>query len=81
MKITLGAKYKDRITGFEGICTGHAEYISGCNQALLTRTDLDEKAGTRGEWFDDQRLQRVGTTKIVLNNDETPGCDLPAPIR
>lgn len=28
--VTLGARVKDNITGFEGIATGRAEYLYGC---------------------------------------------------
>ncbi len=79
--IRLGMKAKDKITGFIGIVTGRCEYISGCNQALLT-----PEVGEKGEykdphWFDEQRLERVGDTVITLDNGDTPGCDVPAPVR
>lgn len=31
----LGRKYKDKITGFEGVATGYVRYLTGCNQVLL----------------------------------------------
>jgi hypothetical protein len=74
--IILGATYKDRITGFKGVATGYAQYISGCHQALLA-----PKAGTDSQWIDEQRLERVGSSRVTLDNSKTPGCDKPAPIR
>jgi len=79
--VTLGAEYRDKITGFRGVCTGYCTYISGCNQALLIpRVGKDGKAPD-GAWYDVQRLARVGKKIIKLDNTETPGCDMAAPIR
>lgn len=79
--VTLGATYRDKITGFKGVCTGHCEYLSGCNQALLIpRAGKDGKAPD-GVWYDDQYLDRVSAKVITLENERTPGCDMPAPIR
>lgn len=81
MNIELGRTYKDKITGFVGVCTGHCLYISGCDQALLQPPiDKDGKKVDPG-WYDIQRLELVGETKIVLDNAATPGCDESAPIR
>ena len=77
----LGITARDKITGFQGVVTGICYYISGCNQALLT-PPVDEKgAGPESRWIDVQRLERVGDSLVVLQNGETPGCDMPAPIR
>ena len=79
--IQLGNTYRDKITGFEGIATGHAQYISGCNQVLLA-PKVGEDGSIRGsEWFDLQRLEAVHADKIVLNNSHTPGFDKAAPKR
>ena len=80
MKVEMGREYKDKITGFSGICTGRAEYISGCSQSLIT-PKVKRGESTKAEWFDEQRLERVGRRSITLDNDETPGCDISAPIR
>lgn len=81
MTFKLGQKAKDKITNFEGVIVGRCEYLSGCHQILLVPT-VDEKGGHReGHWFDEQRLERVGDSQIVLDNGNTPGCDKPAPIR
>ena len=79
--IKLGAEYRDKITGFKGVCTGECAYISGCNQALLApRVGKDGKP-LAGEWYDVQRLERIGKKIIKLDNVETPGCDMAAPVR
>ena len=73
----LGATYKDKITGFKGIATGHCRYLTGCHQTLLA----PKKADQESKWFDDQRLEPVGDKVIKLDNSKTPGFDKPAPIR
>ena len=79
--VTLGAEYKDKITGFKGVCTGYCEYISGCNQALLApRVGKDGKP-LAGEWYDVQRLEQTKAKSIYLDNGKTPGCDMAAPVR
>lgn len=79
--IILGAKYRDIITGFTGICTGHCCYISGCHQSLITPESKSSQETAQSCWFDDQRLERVGTSLLTLANHQTPGPDMPAPIR
>ena len=81
MEIELGAKYKDKITGFVGRATGYVQYISGCNQALLAPAVTAEGSQRDGCWFDIQRLERLNDEVIVLDNSKTPGCDKSAPIR
>jgi len=79
--VTLGAEYRDKVTGFKGICTGFCEYISGCNQALLIPRMGKDGKSPDGGWYDVQRLERAGKKIIKLDNSETPGCDMAAPIR
>lgn len=82
MKLKLGQKAKDKITGFEGIVTGCAEYLTGCDQYVLQ--PKCEKQGTYpdGQWFDEGRLELVGeamTKKDVKGKKN--GCDYSAPIK
>ncbi|MDO8972182.1 MAG: hypothetical protein Q7U74_15920 [Saprospiraceae bacterium] len=59
--IELGQKAKDKITGFEGIITGRASYLYGCDQYVLSPA-VDEKGLIiKGEWFDEGRLEITGT--------------------
>jgi hypothetical protein len=76
----LGKNYRDRVTGFEGMATGHVRYMTGCNQVLLApRVGKDGKVPD-SQWFDEQRLE-VADKKpaLVLDNTRTPGPDKPAP--
>jgi hypothetical protein len=79
--INLGSKYRDKITGFEGIATGFCQYISGCHQALICPPVAADGAKRDSNWFDVQRLEQLEAEPITLCNGQTPGCDLPAPKR
>ena len=52
MKIALGDKVKDKITGFTGIATGRAEYLTGCIRFYVERPGKEPKA----DWYDEERL-------------------------
>ena len=81
MKQHFGKIGRDAITGFTGRITGRTEYISGCVQILLSPpADKDGKL-VDANWFDEQRIEVQEGSQIVLNNQATPGCDIPAPVR
>lgn len=80
--ITLGITARDRITGFQGVVTGHAQYISGCAQWLLAPPAGKDGTFHESCWFDEQRLTRVKNKPVInLDNSATPGPDKPAPKR
>lgn len=79
--IELGRKYKDKITGFEGVVTGQCQYISGCNQALLAPAIGEDGAFKEAHWFDVQRLEIQDGEPVVLDNGAIPGCDKAAACR
>jgi hypothetical protein len=59
-KFALGVQLRDVVTGFTGIATGRAEYLTGCTQyALAPKVDADGKV-QQSEWFDEQRLEQIG---------------------
>lgn len=79
--ISFGDTGTDKITGFTGVCTGRCSYITGCAQVLLA------PKATSGEykeprWFDEQRVERDhDVARVVLDNGDTPGADVAAPVR
>lgn len=80
--IVLGVTYRDKVTGFKGVCTGQVRYLSGCNQALITPHCRDDGSYVEAQWFDEQRLDEVeGVDRIFLDNGNTPGFDTQAPKR
>lgn len=62
----LGKKYRDVLTGFEGVCTGYTEYISGCQRILLTPKSDDPKKTIESEWFDIVTCEVIDETPISL---------------
>jgi len=79
--LELGCEYKDKITGFRGIATGYVEYISGCNQALLAPKIKEDGEFVKSHWLDEQRLHKIKSKKINLENGKSPGFDKQAPVR
>ena len=80
-KFKLGARARDIVTGFEGIITGHARYLTGCDQFVLSAQSKDNKPAD-GAWFDENRLEQVGTYVLELPGAAVaPGCDMTAPIK
>ena len=77
----LGTTYKDKITGFTGVCTGFVTYITGCNQALVQPKSKDGDSYPEPQWVDAQRLERVEGDTITLDNGPNPGFGKAAPIR
>jgi hypothetical protein len=76
---SIGYTFKDKITGFVGVAVARVEYISGCNQLLLSPKSIDNKAND-AHWFDEQRCEVESTTaRVVLVNGDTPGFDAAAP--
>jgi hypothetical protein len=60
-KHKLGAKAKDKITGFEGIITARIEHITGCDTYWLTPDQLDKEGKKReAADFDEGRLEIIG---------------------
>lgn len=57
--INLGLKAKDKITGFEGILTGRAQYLYGCDQYCIVPPARDGKVG-EVQWFDEGRIEITG---------------------
>jgi hypothetical protein len=78
---SFGLTMRDKITGFTGTATGYVQYITGCNQYLLAPKVGEDGDLKSPQWFDEQRLEVVGETRIELDNGGTPGADRPAPIR
>jgi hypothetical protein len=77
-KLDLGHTVKDKLTNFKGLITGHARYITGCDQYLV----CERKPNGHSKWVDAHRLKLVKKKRVVLkNNTGKDGADLPAPIK
>jgi len=62
----LGRRGRDVVTGFSGTITGEVQYITGCNQLLLTPLVGDDGRPIDPQWFDEQRVELDGTDSVVL---------------
>lgn len=82
-KFPLGITVKDKITGFSGIITGLARYITGCDQYLV-QPEAKNGDYKEGRWFDEGRLVEVPEkSRITEDQVESVGdgaCD-PPPIK
>lgn len=77
-----GDKVRDTVTGFEGIVTGVADYLTGCRQVLISAQSRDGKAGEAG-WYDDDRVEIMQAQHTTMGNRERNGGPQsnPAPTR
>ncbi len=76
--IRLGEKYRDTITGFEGVATSRCEYLYGCVRVTLEGVSVDGKAPEE-LCFDEQRL--VTLTGALPKATATSGGARPTPPR
>lgn len=76
----LGKEATDKVTGFKGIVTGHAEYLTGCSQYCL-QPKVQKGAFIEARWFDEGKLEF--SKKVIIEPLEIAGrengCDMPAP--
>jgi hypothetical protein len=80
----LGAKYRDEITGYEGVAVARCEYLSKCIHVELERGSGEKgKEGTpEGVWFDEERLVRLDVPAHVDRGEKrSPGRTPPSSSR
>lgn len=78
--IKLGQTVKCRVTGFSGIVTGHANYLSGCDQFLVAPPVDKDGNWKEGHWFDEQRLIVTDENALSYENPKN-GADGKAPVK
>lgn len=79
-KIELGAKVTDAITGFKGIVTGRAEYITGCRQYGVAPRVGKNNEVKDALWIDEDRLLGSVKKKVTKRNIGGPRSDAPSKI-
>lgn len=75
-EITLGDRYRDTITEFEGVATSRHEYLHGCTRVTLSAAGKDGAAPIH-ESFDAPQLEHVETAELVTSG--RTGGDRPTP--
>lgn len=78
MTAKLGKKYRDKITGIEGIATSVTEFLYGCRRIGLTYKDGDGKPAD--VVFDEPSLEEVKEPKRIAPRQNTGGPHDRAPI-
>jgi hypothetical protein len=77
MKIELGKKGKDKVTGIEGMITGKCEYLYGCTQYCIVPESKDNKH-SEGYWYDEGRIEVIGEgiepDEVKSKEDGGPSC-------
>lgn len=68
-KYDLGDEVKDILTGFSGVVTGQAKWITGCSQYTVAPKKLDKEGKLiASEWFDENRLELVKGKVVTFGN-------------
>lgn len=82
--IKLGSKVTDKVSGFSGIVTGVARYLTGCNQyAVVPKAKSDADSAPDAAWYDEGRLEVItdnsGITAAEVAADDNGGAVSAAP--
>ena len=80
MKVELGKRYRDKVSGFEGVAVGVSSWLTGCNTVgLQPGTDKDGKLPSL-TWLDEIRLELVeGEPAKEIETKGNPGGPQPTP--
>ena len=74
MKVKLGTKVRDNITGLEGIAIARCEYLNGCIQIQIQPQKLQENGKpVDDQWIDQQQIERVKDSKPVKTDEVKRG--------
>lgn len=61
----LGFPVRDKVTGFEGVCTGIHFDLFGCIQAVVNPPVDDKNSAEQGKWYDVSRLELTSTVPTM----------------
>lgn len=79
---TNGDQVVEKISGFKGVITGTAYYLTGCNQYCVTAKGKNDRTEPQNLWFDEGRLELKKKKKVKEKEVEADdnGCDVPPPM-
>ena len=82
-QIVLGARYRDKVTGLEGVAIGITTWLTGCDSVGLLGPAQDGKVA-EPYWTDTSRVEPIGDGASVMETKavETvvrPGGPQPTP--
>lgn len=72
MAIPLGARVKDKITGFQGIVVARSEYLHGCWRVCIQPEELQEGKIAEAHWFDEPQVELI-QENVVATSGKEPG--------
>lgn len=73
LRNNLGKTGTDIITGFSGIITAAACYITGCDQYSLTAEVKDNYTEGRQGWFDVNRIEISDKVVVEIETEKEKG--------
>jgi len=76
--LECGDLARDTITGYEGVCIGRVDYLSGCNQVLL-QPKAKDGAEPHSHWFDVERVALVAKAHVAKTTRRTGAEKPPTP--
>jgi hypothetical protein len=82
-KFELGEVLRDKVTGFEGVCVGRSNHISGCDTFGVQPQTLKDGAPQDARWFDEPRLESAGRAIPMVDSraDRTGADNVPQATR
>lgn len=73
MRIELGDKVRDVVTGFEGIAIGEHQWLTGCRSISVQPGKISEDGKlSEATGFDEHRLQIIQKSAVKMPSAEAP---------
>lgn len=78
--LEFGDKVRDKVTEFEGIIVGKAQYSNGCNKYAVQGAKMKEDGRPSGwEWIDAQQVELVEAGVVTFGDVEPGGGPMQTP--
>ena len=72
MGVKLGQMVRDKISGFEGVVTGHTRYLNGCVRVEVSGIALSQGRPV-SDWVDETQLELLADGVAGVASVETGG--------
>ncbi len=83
--VPLGAKARDRVSGFEGIIECRGEWLNGCIRITLAPTDLDKDGALKKTaTFDIEQIELLDEGAVIVAPkpmERRTNGPMPSPVR
>lgn len=76
-RVDLGSEIKCRITGFQGICAGRAEWLYSCTKVLIQSRELRKGKPIDGIWVDEPQAEII-KEKVIAEAQKNTGGPCPS---